>query len=316
MISSLFSLYRTSPFWLRNLISYATWPLRLAMKPFSSINVGGYKMVLDFMDNASFKYHVDRERFEFTEVTVFLSAIAHNPPAIVIDVGANYGAFTLAASNLAKLGLIERLIAIEPDRRPFLALSESIRRNDLEAHFSVFQMIAGNRLGSETIYINARSSADNRSHQITSAPIRVRDSYEVECVTIDDLLRREGIGLGKPVIVKMDIQGNEARALEGMKLTLDGASGWVLFFEHFPFLVQSAGVDLHGFEQRLSDLGADMMFEINGESIDRLVDADALSAVFDRLATEKETKMEGAGTNFVFVKGAHFHPQGTLGKPW
>ena len=273
-------------------------------------------MVLDYMDNASFKYHTDRERYELSEVTAFMSAIAHNSPAVVIDVGANYGAFTLAAAKLAKLGLIERLIAIEPDRRPFIALSESIRRNGLEAYVSVYQVIAGDRLGSETIYVNARSSADNRSHQITSAPIRVRDSYEVECVTVDELLRREGTESGKPVIVKMDIQGNEARALKGMEQTLHGASGWILFFEHCPYLVESAGVSLHDFEKWLSDLGADMMFEINGESIDRLVDADALSTVFGRLVTEKERKMDGTGTNFVFVKGAHFHPQGTVGKPW
>lgn len=311
MISTLFRLYRASPFWLRDPISRATWPLRFAMKPFSAIDVGGYKMFLDYMDNASFKYHTDRERYELTEVTAFLSAIANNPPAVVIDVGANYGAFTLAAGSLAKLGVIEHIFAIEPDRRPFQALGKSIRKNGLEAHVTALQMIAGDQPGRETIFVNARSSADNRTHKVTSSPIRVRDSYEVECATVDDIMRREGIEGGKPIVVKMDIQGNEARALTGMKQTLESASAWVLFFEHCPYLVDSAGIDLAEFEDSLVAMGADSMFEISGGSVVPLPDAEALRASFKQLVTDDETRMEGTGSNYIFVKGARFPAQGS-----
>jgi hypothetical protein len=108
MIKHLFSLYRQSPFWLRDIIATLTLPIKIFMLPFgNSIYIGGYYMILDYRDNASFKYFTDRERYELTEITAFLKAIIYNKGTYVIDVGANYGAFSLAAANLYRFGLIK-----------------------------------------------------------------------------------------------------------------------------------------------------------------------------------------------------------------
>lgn len=304
MISRLFQVYRASPFWLREAISRATWPLRVAMRPFRTIDMGSYSMVLDFDDNASFKYVADRGRYEHTEVQAFLRAIAHNPGCVVVDLGANYGAFTLAAGHLAELGLARRIVAVEPDRRPFEALRESVRRNGYDSFTTVHQVIAGDSPGRETIFVNARSSADNRSHRVTSSPIRVRDSYEVECVTIDELLARLGETGTAPLVVKMDIQGNEPRALRGMRGALEAAPGWVLLFEHAPYLIESAGIELGPYEDELIALGADEMVEIRGRELSPIAGPDALRTVFERLGTTTTTRMQGVGTNLVFAKTA------------
>jgi FkbM family methyltransferase len=304
MIARLFGLYRKSPFWLRNLIARGTWPLRLALLPFRTIKIGGYRMTLDFRDNASFKYYTDRERYEQAEQTAFLRAIVHNPGSYVLDIGANYGPFTLAAGQLQRLGVIERIFAFEPDRRPYQALCDSVRRNKLENLISVCQAIVSDRSGQETLFVNARSSADNRTHQVTSAPIRVRATYEVPSITIDAALRQAGVPAKSRFIIKMDIQGNEAVAFRGMRETLAQAEGYVLFFEHFPYLLRSAGTDPKQYAEFFRTLGADAFYEVH-DQVTRLDGVHGLLAAFDDIERRDETCIEGPGSDFIIAKGMH-----------
>lgn len=305
MISRLFSIYRASPFWLRNLLARFTWPIRLVMLPFSTIRLDGYRMVLDFMDNASFKYYADRERYEAAEVSAFLSAVIHNPGACVIDVGASYGAFTLAAAHLNRHDLAKTIIALEPDKRAFAALEKSIRRNGFDRCVNAYRAIAGDRAGRQTLFVNARSSADNRSHQVTTSPIRVRRSYQVPCVTLDSLAQGLGLEPHCRFIVKIDVQGNEFRVLKGMAKTLADAPGFVIFFEHCPRLIESAGIDAVAYERLLEDLGADAIFEID-DDVTRLDGFDGLRESFRRLESSRETKMEAGAANYVLVKNMTF----------
>ena len=303
MIAKLFGLYRASPFWLRNMMARATWPVRLAMLPFGTIRVGGYRMVLDFMDNASFKYYTDRERYELAETTAFLSSILHNPGAYVIDVGANYGAFTLAAAQLGPFRVFQRILAIEPDRRACAALRKSIRKNHFHEFVDLHQVIAGDRDGRETLFVNARSSADNRTHKVTSSPIRVRAKYEVDCTTIDSLLAESSIPLDSRFIVKMDIQGNEAVAFRGMQTALRRAKGFLVFFEHCPYLIESAGINIAEYCEFLESLQADAIFEIGTDDVVRLDGFRGLLDSFRALESTPETRMEGTGSNYVLCRG-------------
>jgi FkbM family methyltransferase len=214
-------------------------------------------MVLDFSDNASFKYASDREHYEEVESAVMASAIKANPGSIVLDVGANYGAYTLPAAQFALRGAVSHVIALEPDRRPFRALSKSVRINNLSRVCDVYQMIASDRDGPETLWVNARSSADNRTHSVLSSKIRVRESYTVSATTIDTLFRRRGLPTDTRLIIKMDIQGNEPRALYGMKRLLDEVPGWLVLFEYGPYLVESAGLDPGDFLNWLELLDSD-----------------------------------------------------------
>lgn len=303
MISRLFGLYRKSPFWLRNILSRSTWPLRLAMLPWSRIRVGGYQMQLDFMDNAAFKYYTDRERYEAAECNAFLRSIACNPGCYVLDIGANYGPFTLAAAQLHRLGLVREIHAFEPDRRPARALQGSVRANHLEEVVRVHQVIVGEAEGTERLFVNARSSADNRTHRITSAPIQVRDSYEVPCRTIDAVLEQSGVPLNSQFIIKMDIQGNEARAFRGMRKLLAQAAGVMVFFEHFPYLTRSAGIDPEQYLSELAGLRATEFYEIGEDELQRLPSFDNFLKSALALEQKAEHRIEGPGANYVLVRG-------------
>ncbi len=301
MISKLFSLYRNSPFWLRNILGNLTWPIRLMMLPFRTIRIGGYDMVLDFTDNASFRYYTERDRYEYTEIKAFLSCIIHNPGAYVIDVGANYGAFTLAAAHLGRFNALKRIVAIEPDIRPYNALCKSIEKNGFSNMVQLYQLIVGDHEGKETLFVNARSSADNRSHELRTSPIKVREKYDVFCTTIDVLLSRISVPLNSKFIIKMDIQGNESRALKGMSKTLAQAEGFVVFFEYCPYLINSAGIDIEDFSNFLKSLQVDMIFQVENDII-ALDGFKGLLKSFRDLTTKEETKTEGAGSNYILCK--------------
>ena len=188
-----------------------TAPLRLALSPFSYIEMDGYRMELDFRDNASFKYWSDRRGYEAAVRNVFLSFLANNPGSVAIDLGANYGSYTLAAAQLKTLGVIDKVIAIEPDARPFAAIKRSLEKNRWIGLVDLYRTIVSDREGSETLFLNSRSSADNRSHKVTSAPIRCSKTEEVPCTTIDHLLDASSTDLTSRFVIKMDIQGNEVR---------------------------------------------------------------------------------------------------------
>jgi len=305
MINYLFSLYRRSPFWLRNIIASSTWPLKILMLPRRDIYIGGYYMVLDYRDNASFKYFVDRDKYELTEITAFLKAILYNKDAYVIDIGANYGAFCLAAASLGRLGLFRKIIAFEPDLRPHNALKKSISKNhffDIDLH----NLIVSDSSTTEKIFINSRSSADNRTHRVTTAPIKVNNSYEVRSTTLDKFLLLAGIDSKSRFIIKMDIQGNEPRALRGMMSTLLSAEGFILFFEHCPYLIESAGIIEENYIDDLKFLNADFIYEVRSGSIVSLSSFSLLLTRFQELTSKVETKMQGSGSNFILVKNMSF----------
>lgn len=305
MVGMLFSIYRRSPFWLRNVFACFVRPLRLFMRPFKTIKINGYCMVLDFSDNASFKYLTDKGKYEYTEVSAFLNAIKHNDGAFVMDIGAHYGAFTLAAASLGPQKC-KNIIAFEPDRRPYNALFRSIRKNNFEDRVTLFRRMIGDIAKKETLYVNHRSSADNRTHCISTSPIKVREQYEVECTTVDKTCQQLNIPYDSRFIIKLDIQGNEPRAFEGMAGVLDKSEGFVLFFEYAPFLIRSAGLNVEDFSKAVSKMEVDKVFEINNEKLIPLDGTAGLIKKFKELEQSVETKMEGACTDYVLIKNMVF----------
>jgi FkbM family methyltransferase len=303
MISFLLSLYRKSPFWLRNVMAKLTWPIRILMSPFSTIKIGSHKMALNFSDNASFKYYVDRERYEYIEVTAFLASIIHNPGSYVIDIGANYGSFALFAANLGRFNCFKKILAIEPDRRPYNALVKSVKQNGFEKFIEPFQLIVGDQETKQRLFVNSRSSADNRSHQVTDSSIDVREINEVNATTLDSLLETSGIDLNSKFIIKMDIQGNEPRAFKGMSKALAQSQGFILFFEHAPYLIKSAGSEISDFIDFIKTLQLDHIYEIAGDDIIALDGFEGLFDSFNTLENTEEKNMQGSCSNYIFCKG-------------
>lgn len=306
MMRLLFRIYRGSPFWLREVLSRLAVPLRFLLRPLGKIPMDGHPLYLDFQDNASFKYYADRGNYEKTERTAFLRAAAHNPGCIVLDLGAHYGAYSLSAARLAELHLVEHVVAFEPDARPRACLERSVAASGLERHVTVCPVIVGDEEGTHTLYLNARSSSDNRTHQVTSAPIRVRGETRVRTTTVDRSLEELGLPLTGRFLIKMDIQGNEPRALRGMKQLFEQAEGFAMFFEVGPYLLRSAGSSTKELVELLREAAPEALYEFDEESdsLRPVEDLDALERRFEAL-DQADSRAQGACGDFVILRNFH-----------
>lgn len=303
MIKILFSLYRRSPFVLRGVIARIGRLVGLVLRPVSLLEINGYRMAVDFSDNACFKYAADKGEYEATEMRTFLRAIEHVGPCVVIDVGANYGAYALAACDLiSRSSLPAKVLAIEPDRRPAKALRRSLDLNGFGDICEVLPIVSGESEGSTTIWINARSSADNRTHSVTTSKIRVRDTYGVPTSSVDAILSRHREH-ASALVVKMDIQGNEPRAFRGMEESLRRAPTWFVLFEHAPYLIRSAGLDVESYADWVCNLPLDAAFRFRGERAMRIDTREELRSLLLDVPREDGYRGEDAVVDLMIVRG-------------
>ena len=112
----------------------------------------------------------------------------------------------------------------------------------------------------------------------------------------------------------MDIQGNEPRALAGMLRTLGQAEGFILFFEHCRYLIDSAKCDMSDYRRLLQELGAEEFYEISPvHGVLRLDGIEGLFASFESLETQRETKMQGAAADYILCRNLK---TSSLRDPW
>lgn len=155
------------------------------------------------------------------------------PPATFVDVGANWGYFTLLSSKL--VGSEGRVISIEPDPRVFPVLEQNVALNDL-TNVECLQQAASDGPGTVTLY-GYDESTDNWGRSSIS-PGRESDvAFEVQAVSLDELLQP----VGRIDVMKMDIEGAEAKAVPGCESLLHAARIGVLLLEFHPQEIERLG---------------------------------------------------------------------------
>jgi len=122
-----------------------------------------------------------------------------------IDIGANYGLYALSVALHTGCGTI---IAFEPGRRSFAQLLGNIVVNDLAERITVHNLAISNCNGAVPFTYGIGGDGDFTA--------RVGDGSgadTVRAVRLDDALPLAG----RRVALKIDIEGHELSALEGMK---------------------------------------------------------------------------------------------------
>lgn len=152
--------------------------------------------------------------YERLTQSVFVEHV--HPGAVVYDIGANAGFFTLLASKLA--GPNGRVYAFEPMERNLRFIREHLRLNDVE-NVHVMPIAISDRNGT------LRFSA---AHNPAMGGLSEAGEIEVESRTLDELART----IPPPSFIKMDIEGAEHAALSGAVETLRGARPVILLSEH------------------------------------------------------------------------------------
>ena len=202
--------------------------------------------------------------FEPFEKSIFGEIICNNPDCLVIDIGASYGVYTLVACDLVNHKFGRKVVAVEPDRRVFKKLSESVALNGFDTDAILINKAVSDSDNQQvTLFVNTFGSVDNRS--FTHGQINVGESYDVDAVTIDSIvadIEKSGI---KPrtIIVKIDIQGNEPRAIRGMSKTLLDYESVAVLLEFDEAMLKDAAFNPSDFARQLFTAGFEKIIDIN-----------------------------------------------------
>jgi methyltransferase, FkbM family len=193
------------------------------MAPLRSVEVGGLTYIGRF-EHRQHLLAISQGRTEEITLNRFRQAI--RPGAVVVDVGAYLGVFTLAAAEA--VGPYGRVVAFEPDQATFACLSASVAANGFAHRVELVNAAAGDFTGTIQLALNADDPSQNTTVQ------GGRIMVEVPTHRITDV-----IGALDVSVCKVDVEGAELAVLRGMADHLDSISD--LFVECNPAGLQAAG---------------------------------------------------------------------------
>jgi FkbM family methyltransferase len=184
------------------------------------------------------------------ELRASLASIVR-PGMVAYDIGANVGAFTLQLAYL--VGESGKVIAFEPDPANFDCLVASLDKSGL--HW-VTPMRCAIAEASGTARFDQRGGAfSGRLVTANAAYAPTNNIMDVTTWSVDDLVRSST--LPAPDVVKLDVEGNEALVIRGMRQVMTQYSP-ILFCElhsHLGDSVSSVEALLKEFGYAWHDLG-------------------------------------------------------------
>lgn len=136
------------------------------------------------------------------------------PGAVFYDVGANVGFFTILGARL--VGRQGRVVAFEPVPACARAVAHNIALNNF-AHAQIREEAVGASSGTAQLLVVGEASWSHLAS--TGRHADVREEIDVAVVSIDELV---GAGtIPPPDVLKIDTEGAELQAIEGMRATLE-----------------------------------------------------------------------------------------------
>ncbi len=166
------------------------------------------------------------------------------PGARIMDVGAQFGIYTVIGARRSPGG---QVVAFEPEPNNFALLCLNARINRVADRISCHELAVGDSAGEADLYVYQGSD----SHAFYRHPeALVKEVLRREVVAADDFL-----GATRFDLIKLDIEGHEPFALEGMKKTLEASDDVVLICELAPEYLRRAGVDPCDYLAQLRSLG-------------------------------------------------------------
>jgi FkbM family methyltransferase len=151
-----------------------------------------------------------------------------------IDAGANIGWHTLFGSKV--VGNDGKVFAFEPNDKNFNLLESNVKLNKL-TNVSVVKSAVTDYVGTGELSCSKVNFGD---HVANTEFLNEVEKESIDCTTIDEYIKNNDIDASKIKLIKMDIQGSEPKALEGMK-DLIKEHGPTLIIEYSPHHIKLCG---------------------------------------------------------------------------
>ena len=189
-----------------------------------------YKMYVDSKD-MGIAPHLIMDGYWESWVTRLLGNIVQ-PGNVCLDIGANFGYFSILLSELCGPG--GRTIAAEPNPRIASLLNGTSFMNG--GKFEVVQAAIADKSGEAVLSVKDKELGGGTIKKNKSEV--GQSQYTVPVLSIDDLVIMKG--LAKVDIVKIDVEGVEPLVLSGMEKTLAANPGIRLIVEYSPSIYGNA----------------------------------------------------------------------------
>jgi FkbM family methyltransferase len=189
-----------------------------------------YKMYVDSKD-MGIAPHLVMDGYWESWVTRLLGNIVQ-PGYVCLDVGANFGYFSILLSELC--GPNGRTISAEPNPRIASLLKGTAFMNG--GKFEVVQAAIADKSGEAVLSVKDKELGGGTIQKNKSEA--GQSQYTVPVLSIDDLVVEKG--LDKVDVVKIDVEGVEPLVLSGMEKTIAANPGIRLIVEYSPSIYADA----------------------------------------------------------------------------
>ena len=191
----------------------------------------------------------------------------------VLDIGANIGFFTMLFAKL--VGKEGKVFAFEPDPNNFRLLKKNIETNKYTNVVCVNKAVS-NKTAPGTLFISEEHHGDHRIFD----PNDKRTSIDIQTISIDDFIKEDTT----VDFIKIDIQGAEYLAFEGMEKTLKKAQHISIISEFCPALLKKAQTDPMELLTKIKNLGFNIKYlDEDKNSIEQA----SLSDIIEKCHNEK-----------------------------
>lgn len=164
------------------------------------------------------------------------------PEDTFFDVGAHAGYFSMLAAPLCS-----HVVAVEPNPRTAVLLQKNVEDNGRD-NVVVEEAAVSNRNGTGRFNLDTLFSLTNH--------LTDEGGIEVPVVSLGELITRHG----KPKAIKLDLEGAEGLALEGVTAEQLDRTEWIFLEFHPGFLRRTSGMENpYDLVDRLDELGYEMV---------------------------------------------------------
>ena len=146
---------------------------------------------------------------------------------IVVDLGAHIGYYTLMMAKL--VGQDGKVFAFEPEPRNLELLNKNIKINSYK-NIEVVPKAVSDIDEECTLFVGQESFGANKIFKPKKTDTQEFEEIKTRTIRLDDFFEELGF-LKKISFIKMDIEGSEVRALQGMKNILEFNENLKIFTE-------------------------------------------------------------------------------------
>jgi FkbM family methyltransferase len=225
--------------------------------------VDGHKMYLDLRDPTCRRMAM----FDFEPTTSRTIKEILKPGMTFFDIGAHVGYFTLQGARC--VGRRGKVYAFEPEDKNFELLEKNAKANGY-TNVIASKAAVSNKNGYATMFL----SKDSALHSLKFGS---GDKVEVRTSTLDSFCKKNKIK--KIDLIKLDVEGGEMDALEGMKNAAKDKR-LKMIIEYIPENFSSVGSSKTKFLRRLSSLGFSEFYLLDKKEI-RKIDPDEILRLAD-----------------------------------